>query len=98
MKRTRLWQYAVPFLFLVTLMTSCGAQTSDGPATALATLRPNSSTPPQESCAAFLPSAPCATYASVSGTDSSKELPWVAAGAVKVQLASVNGGLEFRSQ
>jgi hypothetical protein len=54
---------------------------------------PTSSTPPQVSCAAFLPSVPCATYASTSGTAAGRDLPWVASGSLRVQLESVNGDL-----
>ena len=54
---------------------------------------PTSSTPPQVSCAAFLPSAPCATYASTSGTAAGRDLPWVASDSLRVQLESVNGDL-----
>ena len=52
---------------------------------------PTTSTPPQETCAAFLPSAPCAIYTSTSGTAGGKNLPWVASGSLRVQLNSVNG-------
>jgi len=54
-----------------------------------------STTPPQEACAAFLPSTPCTTYSSVSGTTGGKELPWVASGSVKTSLTSVNGELQL---
>lgn len=54
-----------------------------------------STTQPQETCAAFLPSAPCTTYTSVSGTTSGKDLPWVASSGVKAALTSVNGQLQL---
>ena len=54
---------------------------------------PTSSTPPQVSCAVFLPSAPCATYASTAGTTGGRELPWVASDTLRVQLDSVDGDL-----
>lgn len=41
----------------------------------------------------FLPSAPCAIYASTSGTAAGQDLPWVAAGSLRVQLEAVNGDL-----
>lgn len=110
MKRTGVWNYGVPLVLIGTLMTSCGAQTSNGqspsvsapsstslspaptiPVTSAAS--PTSSTPPQETCAAFLPSAPCATYTSTSGTTGGSNLPWVASGSLRVQLNSVNGDL-----
>jgi hypothetical protein len=49
--------------------------------------------PPQEICAAFLPSAPCAIYTSTSGTAGGRNLPWVASGSLRIQLNSVNGDL-----
>ncbi|MGY4543304.1 hypothetical protein ACVWY0_003237 [Arthrobacter sp. UYNi723] len=110
MKRTGVWNYGVPLVLIGTLMTSCGAQTSDGqgpsvsaPSSTSLSLAPTipvtsatsptSSTPPQETCAAFLPSAPCAIYTSTSGTAGGKNLPWVASGSLRVQLNSINGDL-----
>lgn len=110
MKRTRVWKYGVPLVLTGTLLTSCGAQTSDGqgsavPAPASTSLSlapsipvdsatsPTSSTPPQETCAAFLPSAPCAIYTSTAGMAGGRDLPWVASGSLRVQLNSVNGDL-----
>lgn len=77
MKSMWFWKYGVPLVLIGTFMTSCGAQTSDG----------------QGNCAAFLPSVPCAMYASTSGTASGRDLPWLASGSLRVQLNSVNGDL-----
>ncbi|WP_426988584.1 META domain-containing protein [Pseudarthrobacter sp. Y6] len=81
-------------------MTSCGAQTSDQqgpsvstPSSTSLSPAPAGSTPPQETCAAFLPSAPCAIYTSTSGTAGGTNLPWVASGSLRVQLNAVNGDL-----
>lgn len=56
---------------------------------------PPTSVPPLETCAAFLPTAPCATYNSVAASANGKDLPWAAAGSVKVQLTSVDGTLQL---
>jgi hypothetical protein len=100
MKRTGVWNYGVLLILIGTLMTSCGAQTWDGqgpsvsaPSSTSLSPAPTSSTPPQETCAAFLPSAPCAIYTSTSGTAGGRNLPWVASGSLRVQLNSVNGDL-----
>jgi hypothetical protein len=110
MKRTGLWQYTVPFLFVGLLLTSCGDAKTGGPGTAAptpistattsgtSTSSPPISTttsPPQETCAAFLPSSPCPKYTGVSGTANGKDLPWVASGGVRAQLTSVNGELQL---
>ena len=50
---------------------------------------------PQETCAAFLPKAPCATYASVAATSNGKALPWSAAGTIKARLTSAAGTLHL---
>ncbi len=54
---------------------------------------PTSSTQPQVSCAAFLPSVPCATYTSTAGTTGGRDLPWAASGSLTAQLNSVGGDL-----
>lgn len=97
MKRTRLWQYTVPLLFTGMLLTSCGDAKTGGPGTAAPAPNSTSSTtsPPQETCAAFLPSSPCTKYNGVSGTANGKDLPWVASGGVRAQLTSVNGELQL---
>ncbi len=99
----RLWQYAVPLLFTAVLLTSCGDMKTGGPGTAVpvsvesptSTSAPGSITTsqPQESCAVFLPSAPCTKYTGISGTANNQDLPWVASGGVIAQLATVNGEL-----
>lgn len=67
------------------------ALTGSGSATPV----PPTSGPPRETCAAFLPSAPCATYASVAATSNGAALPWVAEGTIKVRLTSVEGTLQM---
>lgn len=52
-----------------------------------------STTQPQETCVAFLPSAPCTGYTSISGTDDGKDLPWVTSNGLKAALSSINGQL-----
>lgn len=82
-------------------MTSCAAGTTGGPGTAGSTppaAPPNSQTvsrTPVEACAPFLPSASCSPYASISGTANGKNLPWLASGAVTVQLTTVTGSLQL---
>ncbi|MGM7778678.1 META domain-containing protein [Arthrobacter sp. KNU-44] len=49
-------------------------------------------------CTSFLPSAPCSQYVSISGTSNGAALPWVAAGGLRVELYSVNGGLQFAAK
>jgi len=56
---------------------------------------PATSGPPQETCAAFLPTAPCSTYSSVAATSNGMALPWAAAGTIKVRLSSVEGTLQL---
>jgi len=56
---------------------------------------PATSGPPQETCAAFLPTAPCSTYRSVAATSNGMALPWAAAGTIKVRLSSVEGTLQL---
>lgn len=92
-------------LLSLNVLTSCGDTETGGPGTALSTPGPTSSagsspgstitSPPQETCAAFLPSSPCTTYTGVSGTANSKDLPWVASGDIKAQLNSVNGEVQL---
>jgi heat shock protein HslJ len=50
---------------------------------------------PLEVCATFLPSTPCSPYVSISGTANGKNLPWLASGAVTVQLTNVAGSLQL---
>ncbi len=99
-----MWQHAVPLLFAGVLLTSCGDMKTGGPGTAVpvsvesptsTSAVPGSTTTsqPQESCAAFLPSAPCTKYTGISGTANYQHLPWVASGGVSAQLATVNGEL-----
>jgi heat shock protein HslJ len=61
---------------------------SQGPASAIV-VSP-STTPPQATCAAFLPSAPCTTYTSISGTTNGQDIPWVTS-SLKAALVSVDG-------
>lgn len=100
----RLWQYTFPLLFVGTLLTSCGDTETSGPGTAApvsiesptsTSSAPGSTTTsqPQESCAAFLPSTPCTKYRGISGTANDEDLPWVASGGLSAQLATVNGEL-----
>ncbi|WP_253906733.1 META domain-containing protein [Arthrobacter sp. I3] len=56
---------------------------------------PATSGAPQETCAAFLPAAPCATYSSVAATSNGKALRWAAAGTITVRLASVEDTLQL---
>lgn len=51
-----------------------------------------------ETCARFLPSAPCSPYVSVFGTANGKVQGWLASGGLTVQLTSVNGGLQFTAK
>jgi heat shock protein HslJ len=102
MKRTRLWQYTVPFLYLSMAMTSCAPAGSPG--NAGQTSGSTSAAPASKSSAAsegacqFLPSAPCGKYASVSGATNGKDLPWAASGGVKAQLESAGGSLQLSVQ
>lgn len=106
MRRSRpgLWWNMVPLLFVGVLLTSCGEVRTGVPETAVpvsvesptsASAVPGSTitSPPQSSCAAFLPSAPCAKYLGISGTANGEDLPWVASGGVSAELMSVNGEL-----
>lgn len=96
--------YTVPLLFVGVLLTSCGDVRTGVPETAVpvsvdsptsASAVPGSTTtsPPQSSCAVFLPSAPCTKYLGVSGTANGEDRPWVASGGVSAQLAAVDGEL-----
>ena len=100
MKRLRGWAHGVPLILIVTLVTSCGTGIEAGrdsavraPSSTSLSPGPTGSTPPQVNCAAFLPSAPCATYASTAGTTGGRELPWVAPGSLTAELNSVGGDL-----
>lgn len=92
MKRGRVRHDTVPLLCLGLLLAACGDKVTGGPGGAAST--PGSTptgpiptatrtTPPQEICAAFLPSAPCDTYGSISGAAGGKDLPWAASRGVK---------------
>lgn len=74
---------------------STSSASPDSPSATSSILGSTSTTQPQETCAAFLPSTPCSRYTSVSGTTSGKELPWVSSGSVKARLTSVNGELQL---
>lgn len=82
-------------------MTSCAARITGGPGTAGSTppaaplISQTVSKAPVEACALFLPSASCSPYASISGTANGKNLPWLASGAVTLQLTSVAGSLQL---
>ena len=73
-----------------TAVTSPGALTSSGSNSPV----PATSGPPPETCAAFLPTAPCATYGGVAATSNGKVLPWAGIGTMKVRLTSVEGTLQ----
>ncbi|MFK4297284.1 hypothetical protein ABH924_002434 [Arthrobacter sp. GAS37] len=100
MKRKSCLQRKLILLLLIgTAMTSCAStqgreQGTAGP-TPPETVRASrvTTTPPRETCAAFLPSAPCRAYVSIAGTADGVELPWAASGGLTVQLSSVNGSL-----
>nr|WP_157371011.1 META domain-containing protein [Arthrobacter sp. Leaf141] len=64
----------------------------ESPALTNPTPHSSSTSPPEESCAAFLPSAPCTDYTAISATGNNRDLPWAAAG-VSAQLAAVPGAL-----
>lgn len=74
-----------------TTVLSATALADKGAATPI----PATSAPPREACAHFLAAAPCITYNSVAASSNGKALPWAADGAVKIQLTSVNGGLQL---
>lgn len=99
-----LWWNVVPFLFVGVLLTSCGdvrpgvpetavPVSADSPTSISAVPGSMTTSPPQASCAAFLPSAPCTKYLGISGTSNGKDLPWVASGGVSAELMTVNGEL-----
>jgi hypothetical protein len=79
-------------------MASCASGPIDQTGTHVATPSPTVSAPPVESCASFLPTAPCSRYVSISGTSNGVSLPWVAEGGLRVELYSVNGGLQFAAK
>lgn len=105
MGRTRLLPIKISVLLASLLMTSCaatppGGQSTPTPLSASAQADKSAPTPlpattsrPQQTCAPFLPGAPCTTYDSVSAASNGKALPWAANGAVKAQLTSINGEL-----
>lgn len=88
---------AVPGSASSTPTSSGTAATSPGAPTSFRSNSPVPVTtgPPQETCAAFLPKAPCATYASVAATSNGKALPWSAAGTIKARLTSVEDTLQL---
>lgn len=102
--RPQSWKYVGLLLIAGVLLTSCGDTKTGGPGTAapVSVESPVSTSPgpssaptshPQESCAAFLPAAPCTKYSGISGTADNKDLPWVASGGVTAKLDRVNGEL-----
>jgi len=99
-----LWRNTVPLLFVGVLLTSCGDVRTGVPETAVpvsaesptstsAVPASTPTSPPQSSCAAFLPSAPCAKYLGISGMSNGADLPWVASGGASAELMTVNGEL-----
>lgn len=101
MKRTPLWRCVPSILFVGLLMTSCAATITGEPGAAVpapppaSRNSPSQSAPPGETCATFLPLAPCSPYVSISGTASGKDLSWPASGVVTVQLTTVEGSLQL---
>lgn len=95
MKHSRLWRNSFCLLSLSLLMTSCASGTIDQAATDVSTPSPTVSTPPAATCASFLPTAACSQYVSISATSNGVDLPWAAAGGLRVELYSVNGELQF---
>lgn len=105
MNRTWRLPIRISVLLASLLMTSCaatppGGQSTPTPLSASAQADKSAPTPlpattsqPQQTCAPFLPGAPCTTYDSVSAASNGKALPWAANGAVKAQLTSINGEL-----
>jgi heat shock protein HslJ len=97
MKRTQFWRWVSSALLCGMLMTSCAASIPGGPGMAGPTPTPDShnSQTMSKACARFLPSAACTPYASIAGTANGKNLPWLASGAVTVQLTTVAGSLQL---
>lgn len=101
MKRRACLQRKLLLLLLIaSALTSCASKHAGEPGTATPTLPPTGPTslvttpaPPRETCAAFLPSAPCTTYVSIAGTADGVDLAWAASGGLTVQLSSVDGSL-----
>nr|BFE44129.1 hypothetical protein GCM10017547_20220 [Pseudarthrobacter oxydans] len=102
--QAQLWLYTVPLLSLGMVLTSCGDTGTGGPGNAVpvsvesatsTSPAPGSTitSPPTETCAAFLLSAPCSTYTGISGTANNQDLSWVASEGIKAQLTTVNGAL-----
>ncbi|MHC6221362.1 hypothetical protein [Arthrobacter sp. MMS24-S77] len=87
MANTRWWQKALPVLIASFALAACGG--SPGPGTAAPTPTPTIT------CASFLPTAPCSTYASVSGKTDGKDLPWASSGSVTAKLQTVDGSLHL---
>lgn len=79
-------------------MTSCASGPIGKAETDVTMPSPTVSAPPLESCASFLPSAPCSQYVSISGTSNGVALPWAAAGGLTVELNSLNGGLQLAAK
>lgn len=113
MKRIPMWKLSLPALYLCTLLAACGTPSSPGASTTgepaspsgnsattstASNAAPTTSTTQSGGCPTFLPSAPCADYASVSGTSKGVDLPWVASGSVKAQLEAVNGTYQLSVQ
>lgn len=105
MKRTDCFRQRLILLLLIaTVLTSCAStqgreQGTAGP-TPRATIPASlvTTTPPRETCAAFLPSAPCGTYVSIAGTADGVELPWAASEGLTVHLSSVDGSLHVTAK
>lgn len=105
MDRARHLPLKISVLLASLLMTSCAATPPGGQSTptplstsaqadkSAPTPLPATTSQPQQTCAPFLPGAPCTTYDSVSAASNGKALPWAANGAVKAQLTSINGEL-----
>ncbi len=106
MKRRGCLQRKLILLLLIgTVLTSCastqgrerGTAVPAPPGTGPASLATRSA-PPRETCAAFLPSAPCTEYVSIAGTADGIDLPWAASEGLTVKLSSVDGSLQFTAK
>ncbi len=101
MTNFRWWQKALPVLIASFALAACGGAPVPGPGTAAPTPTvvpvpsPPSTPAPTETCASFLPTAPCGTYASVSGKADGKDLPWASSRSVTAKLQSVGGSFQL---
>lgn len=101
MKRRRCSERRLVLLLLIAAgLTSCASVQGREAQTAIPTPRETvpasrvtTTAPPRQTCAAFLPSAPCTEYVSIAGTADGIDLPWAASGGLTVQLNSVGGSL-----